>query len=356
MRSVFIYLIMSVSMLNTISAYSNEYPLKSAIDEILNENLFNGVIEVTKDNTVIYETAQGKLSSPKKDSQFLIGSISKQMTASILLNLVDQGLVDLDSPISDYLPDLKQDFAKKVKVKNLLDHSSGIIALNKPLAFTPGTKFQYSAIIGFDLASQIAEKTSGKSFKELIREMFTQANMHHSDILISANIKANQKIFPDLIRGYKEIDNKLEEVVNIGEEGEQYNDSWAAGGGIISTSDDLIKWNNFLHQGNFLSKASYLKMISPSQNRDHPRYGNIDYGYGIQRYEYNGLIELSHSGYIDGYIATLLYYPIQKISLVILENISLNSANPGRAFGIQDQVRKIIRNQINLGTYDKRNN
>jgi hypothetical protein len=90
-------------------------------------------------------------------------------------------------------------------------------------------------------------------------------------------------------------------------------------------------------------------MIIPSSQREHPRYGKIGYGLGVQLLEKDGYREISHSGYIDGYASTLIYYPQSKISLVILENVSWNIADVIRVYKVHDDIRNIIRSNLGSG-------
>ena len=95
-------------------------------------------------------------------------------------------------------------------------------------------------------------------------------------------------------------------------------------GGIISTAKDLILWNEFLHQGSALNKEFYAKMIETSSQRDHPIWGKVNYGYGIQtskKYPF----ECFHSGYIRGFPSLNLYFPETKTSIIILENIAYDA-------------------------------
>ena len=149
--------------------------LSSTINKTLNSDItrpFNGVILIAKDDQIIYQKTSGSFGAPNINGQFGIGSISKQFTATIILNLVDQGLIDINQPIKNYLPDLKDDWTAIVTTKNLLNHTSGIVDINKPLAFTPGSNFEYNPRLTFYLASIIAERVSKKTYEELLKELF----------------------------------------------------------------------------------------------------------------------------------------------------------------------------------------
>lgn len=104
--------------------------------------------------------------------------------------------------------------------------------------------------------------------------------------------------------------------------------------------------NTCLHGGKLLKALTYRAMITPtpSAKRSH-RWGVLGYGYGIQVSDREGLQELSHSGYVPGYISTLIYYPKQLFSVVVLENTAWLTNDISRVFSVHDRLREIIRNR-----------
>jgi hypothetical protein len=73
------------------------------------------------------------------------------------------------------------------------------------------------------------------------------------------------------------------------------------------------------------------------------RWGETKYADGIQVDSLDGITELFMSGYVPGFISTMIYYPKTKVSLVVLENISPSSSDMDRVYYFHDQVRKIVR-------------
>jgi len=133
--------------------------LITKIDSISVNNGFNGVILVTKDTTTIYSKVFGFSDLENKtlmnmENQFVIGSISKQITAVLVLREYEKGNLVLDDKIIQYLPDIKQAWAKEVTIHHLLVHTHGIIDLNKLLEFELGSQFHYSQL-GYELLAQI---------------------------------------------------------------------------------------------------------------------------------------------------------------------------------------------------------
>lgn len=319
--------------------------LSKTLDQIALEQFFNGIILIRADDQIVYQKSIGLFGSPTLENQFLIGSISKQFTATIILNLVDKGLIELNKPISAYLPELIDDWTQRVTVKHLLNHTSGIIDTGKPLAFTPGTKFIYNPAVAYYLASHIAEKVSGKTYKKLLHELSEKAGLKETTLLSTAHMGTNYYQHPLLAKAFKKENEKVMEVVQTGEDGEIYDSSWQPGGGIISSANDLAQWNKALHNGKLLSSKSYQEMITPSTERNHPRYGKVGYGFGVQLLEKDGYLEISHSGFIDGYISTLLYYPAIKASMIMLENVSWDG-DMKHIFKVHDAIRNSVRQYI----------
>src|SRR5690242_20769651 len=92
---------------------------------------FNGSVLVAENGKVIYKGAFGLANMEwnipnTPDTRFRLGSITKQFTATITLQLVEQGKIKLDGKLSDYLPDYRKDIGEKVTIHHLLTHTSGI--------------------------------------------------------------------------------------------------------------------------------------------------------------------------------------------------------------------------------------
>jgi len=134
------------------------------------------VVLISQNDTIIYSKAKGYSDFENKteleaSDLFVIGSISKQITAVLVLKEMENGALKLDDPIQKFLPELKQSWAKEVTIHHLLTHTHGIIDINIPLAFQPGSTFQYSQL-GYQLLANILEHTQKKSFKEISMEFF----------------------------------------------------------------------------------------------------------------------------------------------------------------------------------------
>jgi len=302
---------------------------------------FNGIILISKNGKTTYSKIVGYSDLEKKtplqlNSQFVIGSISKQITAVLVLQEYEKGHLKLNEPIHKYLPELTQKWADTVTVHHLLTHMHGIVALNKPTAFKVGTQFNYSySNTGYDLLAKITERTSSKSFAEQSKELFQKCGMKntfHPDI----------KKYKNLVKGYSEQENgKIEFEENSFK-------NWQAAGSFVSTASDLILWNKNLQDGKLL-KASTFKMMTTKQEgaiRQHPLSGITHYGYGITVDTKDEILQLGQTGFAPGFTSMNFYFPETKTSVIVLENIAYDSNDLKNTFFYHTQILKIVRQEI----------
>lgn len=319
--------------------------LSNSIDSLIHvtsPRFFNGVILISKNDKPIYRKIHGysdlaKQTPLKIGDQFLVGSISKQFTATLVLREMQAGRIQAAQTIRNYLPDFKQQWADSVTVQQLLNHTSGITDWDKKLAHVPGSKFSYSNI-NYAILGKIIEKTSGKTYADLTAALFKSCRMESSTVPPGRGRKSHDE---KLVKGHPETDSGRYEADNI----LGLLDLPMMGvpaGGMISTADDLDKWMYCLHNGRLLADSIYQAMINQTVTRPH-RWGALKYGDGIQVDSLDGILELSMSGYVPGFISTMIYYPKTKVSMVVLENISPSSSDMNRAFYFHDQIRKIVR-------------
>jgi CubicO group peptidase (beta-lactamase class C family) len=337
----FAFVLLSLVSRNAVS----QVELGNSIDSLIrvtSPRFFNGVILISKNGNSIYQKSHGysdltKKTSLKIEDQFLIGSISKQFTATLVLREIQAGRIQAHQTIRYYLPDFKQRWADSVTVQQLLNHTSGITDWDKNLAHEPGSKFSYSNI-NYAILGKIIEKTSGKTYAALTADLFERCKMRSSTVPPGPGRKSNDK---KLVKGHSETGNEKYQEDNI----LSLLDLPMMGvpaGGMISTAGDLDKWMYCLHNGDLLADSTYQIMITHAVIRPH-RWGELKYADGIQVDSLDGILELSMSGYVPGFISTMIYYPKTKVSMVILENISPSTSDWNRVFYFHDQIRKIVR-------------
>jgi CubicO group peptidase (beta-lactamase class C family) len=265
------------------------------------------------------------------------------------MQLVNEGKLDLQKPISTYLPDYPKENANKINIHQLLTHTSGIPNVksdkkvsrpkdmvnqfaNEPLNFVPGTNFDYSNS-GYTLLGFIIETVTGKPYQKVLNEkIFEPLKMENSGFykhrpIIKKMSSGYSTWYPD----YFDVDNSDES-------------SAYSAGGLYSTVDDMLLWNNALTNESLLPKK-YMDMIFTKHSPD----GDGHYGYGWELRKMpigntSKTIEtIGHGGRISGYRTSIVHIP-ETNSCVILFN------NTGNAFlnGINTAIFAILNDQ----TYD----
>ncbi|MFT7684006.1 MAG: D-alanyl-D-alanine carboxypeptidase [Moritella dasanensis] len=326
----FYSLAMTLPMVS-IAAENKTTDLESVFTSADTLRAFSGVAVIAKDNDISFSYTSASQSvvvdsaAPTFTLQtpFVIASLSKQMTAALVLREVDQGRVDLDAPITQYLEYLNGKWDAVITVRQLLNHLSGIVAIDKPLKTLPGEVFDYSNT-GYNLLGEIVAKTSAKDYPSLATEMFKRCGMDNTNASSNTNnaVRYHEKSVGEPVAMTKDLPA-----------------SFAPSAGIISTAVDLVAWNQCLHNSDLLSAQSHLKMVSKAATRQH-RWGDLGYGFGLQLSDGETVQEWSHSGYVLGYISTLSYYPESDTSMILLENISWYPKDMTRVFYYHDQLRK----------------
>lgn len=329
-----------VTALLTLSAGAqslNTKQLTAEFDKILTEQFkpdeTGCAALVAKNGQVIYRKAFGladlELNVPMQpDMVFRIGSVTKQFTAIAILQLMEQGKLSLQDEITKYLPDYPM-HGHSITIEHLLTHTSGIksytnipefrtmmrtdmapmeiIEKNKalPMEFAPGTKWNYNNS-GYIILGYIIEKVSGKTYAEYLQEnFFTPLGMtgsYYGD---------NTKIIKNRASGYQP-----------GEGGTVNADYLSmtlpyAAGSIMSTVDDLYKWNRALHSYKLVKKETLDMAHTPYKLADGKPVG---YGYGWSLSELQGSRTIEHGGGINGYLSFAVYLPDEDVFVVLLSN------------------------------------
>lgn len=326
------------------SVNSESSKVAAAIDSLMNQSgkPFNGIILIAKEDKPVFFRMYGfsDLDNKvpfKKEDQFVIGSVSKQFTAAIVMQLYEKGLIDLHIPIRAYLPDLPMAWADTVTTHHLLSHTHGIIALDQPVKFSAGSQYDYSQI-GYDLLAKISEKVSGKSFNELSAELFRSCGMNNT-------FHPDRKEYRNLVKGYDENENKV--LIYSDESLKQY----PAAGAFISSAFDLLLWNQYFF-GDRLLKPETLALITEKKEkavRDHPIFGYTEYGYGITVANGNNIIQWGQTGYAPGFVSMNFYFPQTKTSAIVLENVCYSTDDIKETFFYHNAILDIIKEQQKNG-------
>ncbi|MGF6848706.1 D-alanyl-D-alanine carboxypeptidase [Chitinophaga sp. W3I9] len=292
---------------------------------------FNGVVLITQKGKTLYTKSYGYANREAKqplniDDPFIIMSITKQMTAVMVLQEVEKGHIQLQQTLHTYLPEIKDSWADSVSIHQLLNHTSGVVWFDAPLAFPPGTRYAYSNF-GYSLLKSVLERTTGKPYTELADALFKKCGMKHSGI--TGRKRA--------VQGYQETASGSLEACT-----DTIPDWHYAGAGVVSTARDLVRWNELLYGGKLLNDSSYQQMTHVWEHRQHTVYGSIGTGYGIVVSDDKQ--EMGHTGYMPqlGFTLINFYYPATGSSLVVMENVGYSEKDIPRAYYFEKNVREIL--------------
>jgi len=314
-------------------------------------------VAVMLDGEVIHATGfgvRGRNRTERVDSRtvFRIGSVTKMMTAAVVMQQVELGLVDLEAPVTDYIPEFEVGGrwpAELITVRHALTHTTGFpdtingflevggTALSRwaaaqgtmELHAPPGSFWNYSNP-NFMLAGLVAERAAGVPYRELYKEsLWAPAGMD------STTFDPNEVV----ARGNYAVGHYHDAETNSDFDIEPYdNDIWAAGpaGMAFSTVEDLVQWALLLMDGGgpVLSPWSAATMQDPHQWTHFTP--DLFYGYGIMNEVYYGLDVRQHGGNVAGFGTYLLWVPDRRFAVALLTNVT--SSLSAAAYCIVDEV------------------
>lgn len=296
-----------------------------------------------------------------QDSRFVMASLSKQITATLVLQALDAGKLDLTQTLNYYLfGDAKGDnkalkgavvgtnsnadasnpsrYDARITLHQLLTHTSGVDKLGKANRFEPGSQFEYSNF-GYSLLGQVLEKVNHQSFAEQVAQFATRYQLNGLSAELGS-IEAIHAKVPSFAIG-------LQESEVIAPADLVLDEALLPAGGLIASAPAYAAFQHLLHSGKLMSAKSYQRMTT-AYTEIQFLWPNMRYGYGVRINKDDGLVEYSHTGYLSGYMSMTLHYPEFNLDLVMLENLSLNLNDRARVFELHNQIRQIIRSQLLL--------
>lgn len=297
-------------------------------------------ILVSQNGQVIYRHAFGvrdreSRSPATTDTYFEIGSITKQFTAAAILQLQEAGKLRLDDKLSVYLP--RAPHASEVTLRQLLSHTSGMPEYldavdkaksidkpasfdqlmsyieNKPLDFPPGSHWSYSNT-GYVLAGRVIEVVSHESYRHYVQaHLLSPAGMRHTFT------SAEESGLPNMARGYSNDSGRPQLAATI-----HASVGWAAGF-LVSTVDDLEKWNVALRSGKIVTKADFALMSKSVQTTTQ---GDAGYGLGLFVDTVDAQPRIGHTGGSLGFTTANEYFPAQGMQIIAFTNLK-SDPEPG---------------------------
>lgn len=291
-------------------------------------------VSVIQNGKVVKQQGYGfsnvELSVPATaETIYPIGSISKQLTAVSIMLLVRDKKINLDDAIKKYIDFLPLAW-KSITIRELLNQTSGIpewvpnpnkesllkacsiaeIVKHvqvKPLAFTPGTKFDYSNT-NYNLLAGIIEKVSGEPY-----DVFLQGHLIKPIGMGATGTYDPQITISNRSAGYDRIQGNIYNNVFL------YDPSYYAGAGSLeSTVGDLAKWNAAILSGRIISPSVLSQMWTPPHL---PNGLKSDYGMGWINQTFKGHRVIWHNGGIPGYTGFLGHFPDDNLTVIILSNM-----------------------------------
>ena len=310
--------------------------LTQQIDSVFSKSKFNGSISVMQNDKILYEKYNGfenfKTKTPlDSNSVFAIGSVSKQITAVMILLLEEQGKLKVEDRVSKYLKEFQSKTFENITIAQLLNHTSGLNDSGSGLLSKPGTKFNYSNK-GYRYLGQLIEEISGEKYGENAKELFAKAGMKHSstsDLFVNHHFSS---AYLGNTSRFQEVENMPKRLSN--------SEISVGAGGVLSTVSDLHQWNFALYNGRILKPESLRKFMTNSTENNHPILGKVGYGFGIMMNERKPG-SYFHTGYVKGSPSLNIYYPETKTSVVILSNIADEAKGKNGFFNPHKEVKKI---------------
>ena len=299
--------------------------LNQRIDSLVfayqNLDIFSGVVLIAEKGKPYYHKAFGladrKNKIPNKlDTRFDIGSMNKSFTKVLILQLISEGKLDLDDPLGKFLKGFKKEVAEKVKVKHLLNHTSGLVHYHTPqywdlpieekgidgalkvirtipLEFEPGTDQAYSNA-GYVLLGAIVEKVEGKSFADVVENRITKP------LQLKDTYLRDKYSVPNRAIGYfKNIKGEIQD-------NEYLQEQPTPAGGFYSTTIDILRFYRAMIYTNDLLPAKIKEKDEQFQFYE----ANMENGGAI-----------THAGGFEG--ANTVHYEIlrDQISIIVFANM-----------------------------------
>ena len=306
---------------------------------------FSGSVLVAHKGRVVlskgYGMANYELDVPNApETKFRLGSVTKQFTAMVILQLEERGKLKVTDTVKAFFPDYPS--GEKITLHHLLTHTSGIPNLTDfpdytktqmlytpalksvekfkalPLEFTPGEKFSYSNS-GYILLGAVIEKATGRSYENVLRELVLEplgmkdSGYDHAERVIKD--RASGYEFPgDELLNASYIDMSIPH----------------AAGALYSTTLDLYKWDRALYSDKLLSQAARERMFTPFKS-------GYAYGWFIGEFAKHKVIR--HGGGIDGFTTDITRFPDDDACVVVLNNYksgftsAISNAMAGYLFG-----------------------
>jgi CubicO group peptidase (beta-lactamase class C family) len=335
----------AAALLIGVSLAANAADFRPAVDrylraEMRRQHIPGIALAVVKDGRPLYVKGYGvaTLEHPvavAPSTVFQLGSIGKQFTAVAVMMLADAGKLNLDDPLSKYLPEVPASWSK-VTLRLMLNHQAGIaqyttpqrqlldlshdysdaeliqLAIGQPLDFEPGTDVAYSDV-GYVLLGFVINRVAGEFYGDYLRRrIFGPLGMERTRVI------SDQDIVVGRAGGYElRDDGSLRNQTPVSPALNR-----TADGSLYSTVIDLMKWDRALDGDAVLPQRELERMWSVDVHRNgyRPLY---HYGYGWEINHINGQRLVEYDGNWQGFQAVMSRYPDERLTVIVLTNLAL---------------------------------
>ncbi|MCC6243213.1 MAG: beta-lactamase family protein [Gemmatimonadaceae bacterium] len=309
-------------------------------------------IAVALPNGTIIAVARGYADTLAKrplttDARLLQGSVGKTYVAAVAMQLVAEGTLVLDAPISRYLGDApwldSVPNGRTATVRQIMQHTSGLVRYEfqptvtatlrsdpfrewTPLdrlrvlfgtraPFAAGTSWEYSDT-NYIVLGMIIERLTGRSYYDVVQRRVL------GPLQLNATMPSDRRAMPMVANGYAGPKNELGGYDgSIGADGlfainPQF--EWT-GGGMASTTGDLARWAKLLYEGKAFAPTMLPVMLDAVPARLGP---NVKYGLGVMLRPTALGISWGHSGFFPGYATEMAYFPYARVAVALQINIT----------------------------------
>lgn len=310
--------------------------IERVVNSYVSNNAFEGAILVSKSDQIIFRKAYGFSDREKKkvissDDSFLLASLSKPITAILVLKLVEQGRLELDDTLDNFIPQFNNKIGEEITLHHLLSHTSGIpnhfeiegwfnkdfqrntsdqdyinLISGMPVKFSPGADYHYSNL-GYFLLGKVVEKVTKETFSaNLSKHIFKPLEMNGS------GVAAGIHLAPEIVKGYQWTENGgyREQVgVNVS--------LFGAAAAVFSNIEDLHRLDVALYGSELLNDKSKKKLFN----------SKLPYSWRVSKVPISRGREVNvhtYDGRLDGYSSKITRFTDKKYSIILLSNIGVN--------------------------------
>ncbi|MDR2921506.1 MAG: beta-lactamase family protein [Tannerella sp.] len=356
MKKIIFLVFILVQSNNVVFSQTQNEMIDTLIQSYVNLNKFSGNVLVAKEDKIIFQKSYGfanrEFDIPNNTNiKFRIVSFTKQFTAVLIMQLVESNRLNLNTPISQYLPYYRKDIGDSITIHHLLTHTGGLPEYTERdnffsdiskrsyshkefiqkfcsdnLLYSPGTKYKYSNT-GYYILGAIIEEITKNSYAEVL-----QKNILDVVGMKNTGVENSSTIVREIAKGY----NFNSGIYSNADYIDLLSTIFSAGA-IYSTTGDLLLWDKALYSDRILSKKSRELMFTPALE-------NYGYGVGITKFVVPDLNKemnfIFHQGAINGFRSIMTHIVNEDTLIIILCNNFDSDLNP-----INNAIFSILHNQ-----------